>query len=301
MATLKAGTLDLANYVDSEIWSKSINAGVLSQLTPTAPELKVGATDIFTFTGTPKAELVGESGEKSSADEKPVKVTTGTYKVQVTYRYSQEVQLLGEEGKIQVVDALVGRILTALSRSLDLIAIHGINPKTGEVSPLVTSYLDKAGFASAVELDAQTPNVALSQAVGTLISNGYQPTGLALDPHFTYRLSQVTDSQKRPLYPELQFGLNMDSFQGLTARSSDTVSGKNDIKTPATAKDLAIVADWNTFRWGIAKEMGVKTIEYGDPDGSGDLQRTNEIAIRGETYLGFAFLDPKAYVVVKSK
>lgn len=43
----------------------------------------------------------------------------------------------------------------------------------------------------------------------------------------------------------------------------------------------------------------MKIIEYGDPDGQGDLQRTNQIVLRAETYVGFCVLDPKAFALIE--
>ena len=68
MASLKTTDLDLANH-QGETWVKNIRGGVLSKLAPEAPDIKVGKTDHFTFTTTPKAELVGESQNKSSNDD----------------------------------------------------------------------------------------------------------------------------------------------------------------------------------------------------------------------------------------
>ena len=60
------------------------------------------------------------------------------------------------------------------------------------------------------------------------------------------------------------------------------------------------MGDFRAFVWGVARQVPLRTIEYGDPDGNGDLQRTNEIAIRAEAYLGFAFVDPNAFAIVKA-
>ena len=298
--TLQQSSLNLANYTASEVWSKNIRSGVLARLTPADPEIKVGPTDMFTFTGTPKAELVAEGADKGNSNETPTKVTANTYKVQITYRYTQEIQLLDSEGKIRIINALVARMLVALSRSLDLIAIHGINPLTGQTAATVVNYLDKTSYAPTVTIGTGGANGALGDAVKTIVGNGYQPTGIAMDPVYAYDLSQATDANKRPLYPELGLGLVIDSFKGLPAASSDTISGRNDLATPANALDRAILADFNAFKWGIAADMPMRTIEYGDPDGNGDLQRTNEVAIRAESYLGFAFMDPKAFVLIKA-
>ncbi len=63
MATpLSTSTLNLADFTAKGVWKKNIRDGVLPRLAAADPELMVGSTDIFTFTGTPKAELVGEGG-----------------------------------------------------------------------------------------------------------------------------------------------------------------------------------------------------------------------------------------------
>lgn len=299
MPSIKTTTLDLAKHTQSGVWQKNIKSGILSQLAASDPEMKVGPTDIFTFTGTPKAELVGESAEKSNTNPNFGKVTTRTYKVQVTYRYSDEVLAEDDEYQLGLVNALVGAAATALSRALDLIAIHGVNPLTGTVSDQVSDYLDKANFVSTItKADADQPDTVLDNAAATLVGNGYTATGIAFDPVFANQLASVKNANGDRKFPELGFGFNFTSFQGLAAASSDTVSGRNELEA-ANTNDLAIMGDFSTFKWGIARQMPLETILYGDPDGNGDLKRTNEIAIRAESYLGFAFLDPKAFVLVK--
>ena len=39
-------------------------------------------------------------------------------------------------------------------------------------------------------------------------------------------------------------------------------------------------------------------IEYGDPDGLGDLQRQNQIAIRAEVVYGIGIMDSNAFVKI---
>lgn len=141
---LRTSALNLANHT-GESWAKAIRGGVLASLSPSLPDVKVGSTDHFTFTATPKAELVGESVAKSSMDGTPSKVTVKTYKVQITYRFSQELMWEDEDYQTKIVDQLVVNVATALSRALDLVAIHGINPLTGVISSSVSNYFDKAG------------------------------------------------------------------------------------------------------------------------------------------------------------
>lgn len=290
--------LDLANHTGGS-WAKNIRGGVLSKLAPQDPEIKVGSTDHFTFTATPKAELVGEGANKASADGTPSKVTVKTYKVQITYRFSDELMYADEDYQAGVVEGLVGNIATALSRALDLLAIHGINPATGVVSASVANYFTKAGNGVSIVTDTADAAADIESAAEDLQTAGYVATGIAFDPAFAGSLARTKDQDQRPLYPELGLGFNFDVFQGLAAASSDTVSGRQEL----AAEDVtvkAIMGDFNAFKWGVAREVPLETIEYGDPDGAGDLKRTNEIAIRAESVLGFAIFDGAAFSVIKS-
>lgn len=293
---LRTSALDLANHT-GESWSKNIRGGVLSQLAPAAPEIKVGSTDHFTFTGTPKAELVGESADKSSADGTPTKATVKTYKVQITYRFSNEVQWEDEDYQTGIIDNLVTNVAVALSRALDLVAIHGINPATGEIAASVSDYFDKAGNGVARVVATGDVQTDLETAAADLQEAGYTATGIALDPVFAGQLARKKDNENRPLYPELGLGFNFDSFQGLQAASSDTVSGRQELESSEVSIQ-AIMGDWRAFRWGVARQVPLELIEYGNPDGNGDLKRTNEIAIRAEAVFGYAIFDGSAFSII---
>lgn len=298
MATpLRTSVLNLANHT-GKTWRKNIRGGVLAKLTPGEPELKVGTTDHFTFTGTPKAELVGESGNKGSADGTPGKKTVSTYKVQITYRMSNEVQWEDEDYQTQIIENLVANAATAISRALDLLAIHGINPATGSTGA-VTEYLTKSG--NGVNVVTRTANAQndLDAAAAALQAEGYVATGIGFDPVFAGQLARtkVSESDSRPLYPEMGLGFNFDNFQGLAAASSDTVSGRQEL-APEDATLNAVMADFEAFKWGIARDMPLELIEFGDPDGNGDLKRTNEVAIRAESVIGFGFMDYKAFALI---
>lgn len=299
---LLTSALNLANFEADGVWQKAIKSGILAQLATQDPEIRVGSTDFFTFTSTPKAELVGEGANKSSADATPSKVVAKTYKVQLTYRVSDEILIADREHQIRLIEALRGRIGTGISRALDLIAIHGVNPATGTVSSNVANYFVKAnnGVAHKTATSSDTPDGLIRSAAVTLQGEGYNASGIAFDPQFVGSLANQLDSNGRQLYPELGLGFNISNFQGLKAASADTVSAKNEITPTSGAKVVsAIMGDFDAFKWGIAEEVPLHLIQYGDPDGNGDLQRTNEVAIRAEAYIGFAIMDGKAFTVIE--
>lgn len=295
---LLTSALDLAAHTASGVWQKNIKSGIIGSLTPDAPEIMVGDTDFFTFTGTPKAELVGEGANKSSMDGTPAKKTSKTYKVQLTYRFSDEVRYADEEYRLRLMEALAGRIATGVSRAIDLVAIHGVNPATGEVAGGVVDYITKSGNGHVINSTTATPEVDLDAAAAALQGSGYAATGIALDPVYAGVLARTKKSNGDRVFPELGLGFNVDRIAGIQAAVSNTVSGTAEGVASNTGVG-GIMADWNAIKWGIARNVPLHLIEYGDPDGAGDLQRTNEIAIRAEVIFGFAILDDDAFAIIK--
>ena len=58
----------------------------------------------------------------------------------------------------------------------------------------------------------------------------------------------------------------------------------------------------NAFRWGYADEIPMEVIQYGDPDGQGDLKRTNEVVLRAEAWIGWGILNKDAFArIVKQQ
>lgn len=243
----------------------------------------------------PKAELVGESVNKSETPAKYEPKIITPFKLQVTMRYSNEVQWADEDTQIGVLQDLADNAGIALGRALDLVAIHKINPLTGEASSLVTSGLiDATQSATLANSDYET---AIEAAASLVIGSGYTPAGIAMDPSFSFGISTQKDADGRRLYPELGFGQTVTNFLGMSAAVSDTVSAKNEIKTANNL--LAIVGQFDAIRWGVQRTIGAHMIEYGDPDGLGDLQRANQIALRAEIVYGIGILDEKAFALVK--
>ena len=57
-----------------------------------------------------------------------------------------------------------------------------------------------------------------------------------------------------------------------------------------------IIGDFqNAFKWGYSENIPMEIIEYGDPDGQGDLKRKNQVVLRAEAYIGFGILDAKSF------
>lgn len=295
MAALITTNFEIPSAISTGIFEKAQKGSTLAQLSGARPQ-KFGKQQVWTLTAPPKAEIVGEGAEKSPTPTTYGTKTINPFKLQVTMRFSQEVKWADEDIQIGVLQDLASNAGIALGRALDLVAIHKINPLTGTVSSLVKEGL--ADTTQSVTLSGTKYDEAIEAAAGVIISAGYTPGGIAMDPALSFGLSTMRDANGRKIYPEIGFGQNVTNFSGMNAAVSDTVSAKNEIATPS--KLLGIVGQFNAFRWGVQRSIGAHLIEYGDPDGLGDLQRQNQIAIRAEIVYGIGIMDSKAFAKIVS-
>lgn len=293
MSALITSSFEIPNSISQGIFEKAQKGSTLARLSGARPQ-KFGKQTAWVLTAPPKAEIVGEGGSKSPTPATYAPKTINPIKLQVTMRASQEVQWADEDVQIGVLQDLAANAGIALGRALDLVGIHKINPLSGTVSELV-----KEGLVDATQtatLTNEKYDQAIEAAAGTIISSGYTPSGVAMDTSLSFGLSTMRDSQGKKLYPEIGFGQNLSNFEGMNVAVSDTVSAKNEIASPSNL--LGIVGQFDAFRWGVQRNIGAHLIEYGDPDGLGDLQRQNQIAIRAEIVYGIGIMAMDAFCKV---
>lgn len=296
MAALITSDFQIPAQVAEGIFKKAQKGSTLAQLSGATPQ-KFGTQQAWVLTSAPKAELVGEGAQKAPTPTTYVPKTINPVKLQVTMRFSQEVQWADEDIQIGVLEDLAENAGIALGRALDLVGIHKINPLTGAVSSLAKEGL--IDTAQSATLSGTDYDKAIEAAAGIVINAGYTPAGIAMDPTLSFGLSTMRDGEGRKLYPELGFGQTITNFSGMNAAVSDTVSAKNEIAVASNL--LGIVGQFDAFRWGVQRSIDAHMIEYGDPDGLGDLQRANQIAIRAEIVYGIGIMDTNAFAKIVSK
>jgi HK97 family phage major capsid protein len=301
MATLASSALALPNNLASGLWSKVQTGSTVARLSGQEPML-FGTSQYMTFTGKPKGEVVAEAASKSQSQPTLSNKTSIPRKVQVTMRFNEEFQWADEAHQLGVLTTLRDAGSEALARALDLIVYHGINPLTGvALSGSPAKVLDTT---NTVEVNTAKADEDIESAVAAVLADGYTPNGIALDPTFAFKLATTRDSQNRKVYPDLGTGQNVSNFFGLNAAVSTTVSAPEaTISGGAYATTnpnvKAILGDFSAIRWGVQKQVPVEVIRFGDPDGSGDLKRQNQIALRLEVVYGFAIMDTDALAVIK--
>lgn len=300
MAILNTSQLQLPGTMLGIVRDKALDAGLLGKLSQEKPTL-FGPVKGATFSGVPRASIVGESEAKPADD--PFQITPFTadpIKFVLQVRASDEFKWADDDYKLGVLKELVAPAIGAgMGRAVDLIAIHGINPKTGQPASKVTKHLSQA---TSTVVPSGAPTAELNQAVGLLAAQSLMPTGIATDPAYNYSLATEVypaghSLAGQSIYPQATFA-GTSNWRGLKVESSSTVSGKPELATDAKIK--AILGDWSEVRWGFQRNFPLEILTAGDPDNSDrDLAGHNEIMFRTEAVVYVAIGDLKKFSLVK--
>lgn len=285
MAVLEKGTKFPA-VLTKELFSKVKGHSSLAKLSNSVP-VAFNGTDIFTFGFDTEVSIVGESEAKVHGGATAGPVNIRPIKIEYGVRVSDEFMYASEEAQIDILSAFADGFAKKVARGLDIMAFTKTNPKTGQTSALITN--DFTGVVNSVSLGANPADEAIEDAVALL--GDYDANGIALSKIMAGKLAKETTTDGAKMFPELAWGANPSSVNGLNSDVNNTLGAT-----------LAIVGDFaNAFKWGYAKDIDIDVIEYGDPDNTGsDLKGHNQVYLRGEAYIGFAVLDPSAFAKVEA-
>lgn len=293
MATeLSKGTLFDATLV-TDLITKVKGASSLALLSSQTP-IPFNGMKEFVFSMDSEIDVVAENGKKTHGGVTLEPVTIVPIKVEYGARISDEFMYASEEAKIDILKSFNDGFARKVAKGLDIMAFHGVNPKTGTASDVIgTNHFDSK-VTQKVDFVAASANDNVESAIEMLTANEDTPTGMIMAPAMRSALAKLKDTDGRALFPELAWGATPSVLNGLTVNTNVTVSSNQN-------KDRAVIGDFqNAFKWGYAKEIPMEIIRYGDPDNSGkDLKGYNQIYLRAEVYLGWGILDPKAFVRIE--
>lgn len=292
-----SGTLFNPELV-SQMFNKVKGHSTLAKLSGASP-MPFAGTDTFVFSMDGEAAIVGEGAQKPAGAAALSTVTIKPIKFVYQHRVTDEFVNLSEEKRIPYLQAFSDGFAKKIARALDISAFHGVNPATGDASAIVgtncfTGTVTDAGHI--IAYNSSTPDDNIDTAVAAVQGSDGVVTGIAMAPAFGAALGsmKMADSHAA-MYPEFRFGGNPASFSGLASDINNTVVFGANNKLRAVVGDFA-----NCFKWGYAANIPLEIIQYGDPDGQGDLKRTNEIVLRSEAYIGWGILDANSFALVKA-
>lgn len=290
---LTTAKITLPKDVAVGIVNKASDTSTIAALSPSTPML-FRDQEYMVFNPTAEAEVVEEGAQKGAYEVSTSPVTAKRVKLQTTTRVTSELEWADEDNRTQIIESIVADQAAAFARALDYVVYHAINPKSGEA--LGDGYTALSGTATQVTSTGDA--VEDIDAIVDAIAATYDVNGIALSKTFAAQLRKVrVPSTGLRLHPEIPLNLKPGTVEGVTAATSGTVSGA--LAKTAT-KVLAFAGDFSVIKWGLVRDMTAQVIPYGDPDGAGDLQRTDQIAYRTEGVYGFAVLDPKAIACLKA-
>ena len=276
------------------MFSKVKGHSSLAKLSGSVP-VPFAGTDMFIFTMDGEASIVGEGTNKPAGKAKISKVSMKPIKFVYQHRVTDEFIHLAEEKQLPYLESFSDGFAKKIARALDISAFHGVNPADNAVSSIIgNNCFDKAVTSTIAYLEL-IPDDNIDSAVAPIQEADGVVSGIAMSPAFGSALGRMkTKDSNLPIYPEFRFGANPATFGGLASDINNTVSFGQSL-------DKAIVGDFaNMFKWGYAEQIPLEIIEYGDPDGQGDLNRTNEIVLRSEAYIGWGILDKDSFTIIKS-
>lgn len=246
----------------------------------------------FTFTMDNEIDIVAENAPKSHGGISIDPITIIPIKVEYGARVSDEFLYAAEEEKINIIKAFNDGYAKKLAKGLDLMAMHGVNPRTGTASTIIgTNHFD-GKVTQTVQFNTDDPDANIEAAVALVQGSNGVVSGMAMAPVFASALAKMKVNGVKQ-FPELAWGGNPGSINGLKIDINGTVSrgGSNDV---------GILGDFaSMFKWGYAKQIPFEVIKYGDPDNSGkDLKGYNQVYLRSETYLGWGIMDANSFARV---
>ncbi len=294
MVALATGSLSIPKQ-KLDPWLGKIQYGssvaTLSAQTP----MTFGEGESWTF-DIGEAEYVAEGAQKGASTVTPTTKSVKPFKFHKTLRFNQEVLWADEDRQLEIVDEILALIQPALSRALDFGVFHEINPTGGAVVAAMNGGLtDTTNLVEYAAADK--PYVSLDAADNLVLADGFVPRDIALDPSYAAKFSSLrgaTSEQK--MYPNFRLGLETSELDGHRASVSSTVRGTGVLAVDT--KVLGFVGDFSAIRWGVQKSIGLELIQYGDPDGGGDLKRNNQVAFRAEVVYGWGIADLNAFAKI---
>lgn len=257
--------------------------------------------EYFTFSMDNDVDIVAEAGAKSAGGGQVGTVTMAPIKIEYGMRVSDEFIYGSNEVALDILQAFSEGWSKKVARGFDIMAMHGVNPRTGLAASgtIANNHLDYAAGTKITYLgSSSTAYENVESAIAGVNGYDHEVTGAIMGSTIRAALAAMKDTNTRPVFPELAWGGRPAALNGLRTEFNGPTVEFNSAKARAYVGDFA-----NYFKWGIAKELPIEVIQYGNPDNdatAGDLKGHNQVYLRGEAYIGWGILDATAFGLIKT-
>ena len=255
--------------------------------------------EVFTFSLDKEIDVVAESGAFSNGGATVAAVKMVPVKVEYGARFSDEFMKMDEKKQIETLKAFNEGFARKLGKGLDIMALHGFNPRSGLASDVIGNnhFDEKVKQEQKVENLTDDPDGAVEAAISLVQEKENDVTGMLMGNELKAALSSLKKNDGSKAYPELAWGNNPGTINGLH------VEPCNPIKE-ATKHDKGLVGDFaDAFKWGYADKISLEIIQYGNPDNDseqGDLKGHGQIYLRATAFIGWGILNPDAFAWVRT-
>lgn len=309
---MSTANIALPKKVAAAIRTKIKDSSTIAALSPREGKLFQDETYLV-FDGASEADVVAEGAAKGYYEQAVTPIVANRATIQTTTRVSKQLQWADEDDQLEIISQIQNDQAEAMARAIDYLTYHAVNPKTGATLSGYTA-LSAASGVNNVYLGAALASATDAQLVASIdkmaeaVNDGYDISGFALAKTYANALRKirVANTMQR-LYPEIPLSLKLGNIEGISAACSGTVNGRLKATTTGTGDNavttygtdiLGIMGDYSLIRWGFVRDIMAEVIEFGDPDGQGDLKRYNQIAFRTESVLAWAVVDPAAFAIL---
>lgn len=280
-----------------EFIQKTTGESALAKLCGAMP-IPFNGTKEFTFQLDREIDIVAENGAKGKGGLTVTPITIVPIKIEYGARISDEFIYASEGHRLDYMSAFADGFAKKVAKGIDLMAFHGINPRSGTTSSVIgDNHFDKKVTQVVTIASGDMPDQNVEAAIAMVQGSECDVTGMIMAPAFKSGLAAQTTADGARLYPELAWGNTPGSVNGLRVESTSNLSAN-------ASTDRALVGNFTgAFKWGYAKEIPIEVIRYGNPDNDttlGDLKGHNQIYLRGEMYIGWGILDARAFAFVKA-
>ena len=168
-----ANTLSRGEYFDpkvaKEIFNKVKGHSTIAKLCGSKP-IPFNGSKEFTFTMDKEVDIVAENGAKSNGGAALTPVTIVPIKIEYGARVSDEFLYATEEEALDILEAWTEGFARKAARGLDIMSMHGLNPRTSQASQIIgaNSFDTNEDIATVKFGDYSDAEAALEAAIAEL-------------------------------------------------------------------------------------------------------------------------------------